>query len=464
MAPAPWDSIPPQDKLFVLVTGANSGIGFGIGERLIDEFLTTRPLTAHLVLIPTTRSESKSALTISGLREHAKKFATTSKALRSRVGPSYNPRDATKRVHLLSIQIDLCQFTSIRKAADQLINGTLTSIYQDDDFFESLQDIKIPRLDAVIFNAGIGGWYGLDWPKVFHNIFTKGLLQATTYPTFKGSLGGHLTKPLSNTKSKAANEVMGEVFCANVFGHYMFAHRLVPLLQRKADVSKTLNPGRIIWESSVEPVWKNFDLEDFQAIKNPAAYESSKRLTDILAITATLPACQPFVKNFLQIDDSEKKDTAIVPPNQYLAHPGIVQTTIFPLGAFLFFWYKVVLYLVRWMGSPWHCVTSYNGALSPVWLALEQQEALDAAHAERSKWGSAINRLGRQRAKKDEVEGWGWDGKVESPSVTRKITGRRPDAVDLTEERRIEFEALGAECWREMERLRKEWESRLNEV
>lgn len=329
----------------------------------------------------------------------------------------------------------------------------------------SLEEVKIPRLDAVIFNAGIGGWYGLNWPKLIHNILTKGLIQATTYPTFKGSVGGHLVKPLANTKSKAANETMGEVFCANVFGHYMFAHSLVPLLQRTSEDAKTINPGRIIWESSVEPIWKNFSLDDFQAIKNPAAYESSKRLTDILAISASLPACQPFVKDFLSVAPSstKEKDT-IVPPKQYLAHPGIVSTTIFPLGAFLFFWYKVVLYLVRWLGSPWHCVTSYNGALSPVWLALEQQEALDAAKAERSKWGSAINRMGRQRAKKDEVEGWGWDGKVEPPSVTRRITGRRPDAVDLTEERRIEFEALGAECWKEMERLRKEWESRLNEI
>lgn len=363
----------------------------------------------------------------------------------------------------MSVQLDLCEFTSIREAANQLVNGTLTSSSQD-DHFESLEEVRIPRLDAVIFNAGIGGWYGLNWPKVFHNIFTKGLIQATTYPTFKGALGGHLVKPLVNTKVKGANEVMGEVFCANVFGHYMFAHRLVPLLQRKLDVSSILAPGRIIWESSVEPVWKNFDLEDLQAIKCPAAYESSKRLTDILAVTATLPASQPFVKGFLGVDTAGAGKEKVVPPRQYLAHPGIVQTTIFPLGAFLFFWYKVVLYLVRWLGSPWHNVTSYNGALSLVWLALEQQESLDASGAELCKWGSAINRMGNQRAKKSEVEGWGWDGKVESPSATRRITGRRPDAVDLTEEKRIEFEALGAECWKEMERLRKEWDARLDSV
>ncbi|KAJ9131758.1 hypothetical protein NKR19_g9471 [Coniochaeta hoffmannii] len=69
-----------------------------------------------------------------------------------------------------------------------------------------------------------------------------------------------------------------------------------------------------------------------------------------------------------------------------------------------------------------------------------------------------------------EVEGWGWEGKVEdrdalaadgSTGVLRKMVGRRSDAVDLTEEKRAEFEDLGVECWREMERLREEWEARM---
>ncbi|KAK3316267.1 hypothetical protein B0H66DRAFT_288302 [Apodospora peruviana] len=471
MSPAPWDSAPSQDIFFVLVTGANSGIGFGIAERLIDEFLTTRSLTAHLVLIPTTRSEKKSALTVGGLREHAKRFASTSEALRSRAGPNYDPKDTTRRVHVLSIQLDLCKFTSIRQAADQLVGGTLTS-YSSDDHFESLVDVRIPRLDAVIFNAGIGGWTGLNWPKVFHNIFTAGLIQATTWPTFKASMAGHLVKPLSSTGGIGASEVMGEVFCANVFGHYLFAHYLLPLLSRKSNSSGSLAPGRIIWESSIEPVWENISLDDFQAIKSRAAYESTKRLTDILSLTATLPGSQPYVQSFLQVKarESPEKD-ATIPPKQYLIHPGVVQTTLFPLNAFLFFWYRVVLYISRWLGSPWHNITPYNGACAPVWLALEQQEALDAAGAELIKWGSSTDRAGNCRVKKTEVEGWGWDGRVEDrdallrdaeKDVTRKKVGRKAGAVDLTQERRVEFEAVGAECWQEMERLREEWEARMD--
>ncbi|CCC12620.1 unnamed protein product [Sordaria macrospora k-hell] len=465
MAPAPWDSVPPEDTLFALVTGANR-------QRLIDEYLTTRSLTSHLVVIPTTRSVKKSQETIHALRQHAREFATTSDILRSRAGgPSYDPRSVTKRIHILSVQLDLCNLADVHRAAEQLVNGTVSSPVNGNDalYFTSLTDVRIPRLDSVIFNAGMGGWTGLDWPKVFHNVLTKGLVQATTWPTFKAATAGHVVNPLPDVKNEKVPE-MGQVFCANVFGHYLFAHKLVPLLSRSDDTS--LPPGRIIWESSIEPGWKNLDLSDFQAIKTNAAYESTKRLTDVLSLTATLPSARPFVNSYLQ--PATKSTSQTTPPSIYLVHPGIVQTTLFPLNAFMFFWYRVVLYIARWLGSPWHPITGYNGAVAPVWLALQEQEALDAVKAEHVKWGSSTDWWGESRVKKTEVEGWGWDGTVETRTelknekgergAGRKIVGRKSGATDLTEEKRVEFEQLGVDCWKEMERLRGEWEGRLDSV
>jgi 3-keto steroid reductase len=43
-----------------------------------------------------------------------------------------------------------------------------------------------------------------------------------------------------------------------------------------------------------------------------------------------------------------------------------------------------------------------------------------------------------------------------------KLKGRKPGAVDVTEERLVEFKALGAECWRKMEELRETWEKRVD--
>jgi len=395
-----------------------------------------------------------------GLRRHARKFAETSELLRSRSGPGYDPTDTTRRIHILSVQLDLCSLPTIRGAADQLISGSLSSPEGDADFFVPLTNVQIPRLDAVIFNAGIGGFTGLAWSKIAQNFLFDGFIHATTWPTFKAATAGDVVAPLP----EQPNVKVGEVFCANVFGHYLFAHALLPLLTRPANLAQ-LPPARIIWESSVEGDWKALSLDDIQGIKTPTAYESSKRLTDVLCLTAGLPASKPYVSGYLKAPNSKPGDGA-VPPRIYLTHPGVVLTTLFPVNAFMFFWYRVILYLARWAGSPWHGITAYNGAVAPVWVALQEQSSLDAAEAERSKWGSATDIAGNPRVKKTEVEGWGWEGRVARKEdevgltgVMRKVVGRKNTAVDLTEERRIEFEALGAECWKEMERLRAEWEA-----
>ena len=263
----------------LFLTSRGSGIGFGICQRLIDEFLTSYSLSSHLVLIPTTRTARKSQDTIAALQEHAKKAAETSSALRLRAGPNYDPKSTTKRIHILSVQLDLCNIPSIHQAARHLVNGTAsgTSV-NDDHWFESLVDVKIPRLDSVIFNAGIGGWTGLDWPRVISQILTRGIIEATTWPTFKAATAGLTVNPLATSKSNLATgskaaPVLGEVFCANVFGHYLFARDLVPVLSRPAD--DPTPPGRIIWVSSVEAAWDSLSLSDFQAIKTKAAYELS---------------------------------------------------------------------------------------------------------------------------------------------------------------------------------------------
>ncbi|KAK3905195.1 3-keto steroid reductase [Staphylotrichum tortipilum] len=463
MAPAPWDGLPAEDTLFVLVTGGNSGIGFGIGERLIDEYLTTRSLSSHIVVIPTTRSVKKSQETVDGLRKHAKQFAETSEVLRARGGPNYDPKQTTRRVHILSIQLDLCSLPSVRHGANQLVSGTVSSP-TGDDAFVSLVDVAIPRLDSIIFNAGIGGWYGLQWSKIAHNIFTKGLVSATTWPTFKGALGGLLIDPINGGEGKEKEAPqLGELFCANVFGHYVFAQRLIPLLSRPA--GSQLPPGRIIWESSIEPGWESLSLDDFEAIKTDAAYESTKRLTDLMALTSTLPASKPHVDRYLSANDGQAQAAPAARPKIYLVHPGVVQTTIFPLNAFMFFWYNIVLYVARFLGSPWHPISAYNGACAPVWVALQEQGGLDAAGAERVKWGTSTDIWGECRVKKTEVDGWGWEGKVEQLLTLKKehkLKGRKPGAVDVTEERLVEFNALGATCWRRMEELRAEWEKRVD--
>lgn len=82
----------------------------------------------------------------------------------------------------------------------------------------------------------------------------------------------------------------------------------------------------------------------------------------------------------------------------------------------------------------------------------------------KGKWGSSSDFWGNSRVKKTEVEGWGWCGKVEDLSKNKEVRrGRRRGVRDLTEEDRVEFEALGARVWKEMEGMRREWEELLGE-
>lgn len=156
-----------------------SGVGLGAGERLIDQFLATRSLSSHLILIPTARSVRKSSETVEALRKHLHK-AAASKTLAARAGSSYDPQDTLDRVHLLAVQVDLCRLDSIYAVADQLVGGTV-----GDPTDKTETKYTIPKLDAVILNAGFGGWTHIQWGVLIHKFLTQGLIQMCTYPNFK---------------------------------------------------------------------------------------------------------------------------------------------------------------------------------------------------------------------------------------------------------------------------------------
>lgn len=445
----------------VLDEALHSGVGLGIGQRIIDEFLASRSLSSHLILIPTTRSVSKSRDTVVSLRAHLEKTARTSKQLRSRAGPDYDPQSAISRVHILSVQLDLCNLRSVYSAADQLVNGEVT------DPTGLTQNVRIPRIDAALFNAGIGGWSGLDWVGLARQFCQNGLVQSCTFPSFKKAAPAAVLdqkKLLGDSAHdlKTQPPELAEVFCANVFGHYILAHGLLPLLSR----SQPDEPlGRVVWTSTIDAGWDHLDFNDFQARKNKPPYESSKRITDLMCLTANLPSVQKVSAPYFAAADKPIK------PRFYLTHPGVVCTPLFPLHPILYFFYYWAMYLARWLGSPWHPVEPYLGACATAWLTLADQETVDRLRADRVKWGTSATRLGHAAPKKTEVEGWGWEGKVEDRAalqkeeeeqgVLGKLKGRKWDAKDLTEDDRARFEEDGLRCWTELERLRAAWEAAL---
>ncbi|KAF1991981.1 3-ketosteroid reductase-like protein [Aulographum hederae CBS 113979] len=441
----------------VLVTGANSGLGYSICARLIDEFLQTRPQSESIHLILTTRSRSKTDSTLSQLQTHLRNACRA--AERRLPGASLLLQ---RRIELQGEQVDLCRLRDVRRLAEKL---KLQSQLED-------WKAKGRKIDVCIWNAGIGGWEGLNWPLAVWSVMTN-WVEATTWPTYKLGSIGWVTKPQVAQKVKQDSEQntagdskqdeeppLAEVFSANVFGHFMLSHWLAPLLTVPGG-SDEEKSSRIIWLSSLEAYGHtlHYQDDDIQALRNPMAYESSKRLTDTLVLTSELPSTSNLLSSFF----SPSAESA-PKPKMYVSHPGICATSIVPLPIIIYHAFLLSIYVARWLGSPWHTVSSYIGACAPVWLALASQAQLDDEEkdgTQKGKWGSAVDRAGNERVMRTEVEGWGWKG---APEDGRGKKGRYRGVVVTTKESREELEVLGAKMWAEMMGLAKEWEERLGRV
>ncbi len=316
---------------------------------------------------------------------------------------------------------------------------------------------------------------------------------------------------------------LGEIFGANVFGHYLLTHELMPLLSTSRAGRVEGDRGRIIWISTLEPNAEDLPMNDLQGLTSKNPYYGSKRLTDLLSLTAKLPAVRSINSDFFHLknyalppyrplattSEAEAEITCeVVPeakqesqsqgretkPEIYVCQPGVVNTNISGMNWFQGAFMLLGFYMARLLGSVWFPIKPYPAAVAPVWLGLSDQSLLDSletspetppgsSHGDSStssqssshddhyrdgdrdlvrakcKWGSSADRLGNERVRKTEVPGWGWSGRV---GETIEQKGRAGHAKDLSREAREDFEGDGRYCWTYMEGLRRAWEQRLD--
>jgi 3-keto steroid reductase len=357
------------------------------------------------------------------------------------------------RVTLEPALVDLCTLSTVFSAAEKLAS-------------------RVPRLDVLICNAGIGGWDGLDFWGAWRQFLNEGIVAMVSRPNYKicrvgASTRLQLTGDVRDKDGEADEPVLGEVFCANVFGHYIFVHETLGLLSRGGS-NEDHQQGRVIWIGTGEATASHFNLDDFQGLESLESYEHTKRLMDILILGAQNGAQSEANQYLAQDVPSREEDKDIehsmyivskedfsqsssgssapssqsndlTPPKMYITHPGVCLTAIAPLNLFMTWLQIATIYIARWCGSKWHTNTPYKGATSAVWLALASNEALEEENAAVKKWGSMVSRWGKESVTETPVDGWGIAG----------------------EEEKGEYGVLARKVWREMEHLRKDWTDRV---
>lgn len=207
----------------------------------------------------------------------------------------------------------------------------------------------------------------------------------------------------------------------------------MPLLRAGGVQTEGADAGRVVWVSSLEAYAWTFNREDVQGLKATHAYEASKRLADILALSSESPVTTPYVESFFNTDDVRTVDAGEKKPivgtgkvKLYVAHPGICATAIIQLHFLLFWGMNLAFYIARLLGSPWHTISTTNGASSLCFLALASDDELEHRNAGRLKWGSTATLQGQSGVMPTDVEGLGteeWD--QDGRSVWQQLEGLR---------------------------------------
>ncbi|KAJ2558163.1 hypothetical protein EV175_000925 [Coemansia sp. RSA 1933] len=296
-----------------VITGANNGVGFAIARTLLVE----HPSRFVLVLACRNLKRAEAART----------------ALLGQIPPEH--RNGGAVVHL--VELDTSSAASVIHAAD-----TLSRL--------------VPRIDLLFCNAGAMAIESLD---VFGIV--RGLL---THPIafFESS------EALRQRRGALSGDGLGLVFQTNVFGHYLFIHKLVPLMQN--------NKARIIWTGSAASKL-NFSRSDYQHIHGRKPYESSKFIVDQIAVP---------------LDDRLHRLYGI---HCYVAEPGNVfsgflagldNPPLLALIAVAFYIFRTVLGLSRFT------ITAENACSASCYVALASDEKLLDPHI---KYHSNATRLGK---------------------------------------------------------------------
>ena len=203
--------------MIILVTGANTGIGYGIIQRLLAAYRC-----------------SKSCPTIIMACRNRRKAQDAKDSLLQEFFPRDGDAPFNRSVGEAQLVISIVDLGSVKSVV------------------EACKEIKMAyaHIDMLILNAGFMPVERID--------LIIGLKNLITRPSYVAKTGGDI---IVQQKGLINADGIGECFAANVFGHWIMVRELNTLLEKATD-------GKIIWFSSTTADPMFFDPQDFQALKS----------------------------------------------------------------------------------------------------------------------------------------------------------------------------------------------------
>ncbi|KAJ3106267.1 hypothetical protein HDU97_006718 [Phlyctochytrium planicorne] len=306
----------------VVITGANTGIGYGILERLLSEYLSQRKLG----------SDATSAVFVMVCRSLDKAAAARDQLLQKYFAG--NKEEGIKTIQM--VKCDLSDTKSVFQAAETIRKRLIGDL-------ASLADLecRYSCIHSLIFNAGY-------IPIKSISIY-RGIIGFLTAPSDLAKTTGDVLVQEQGVLTPDGQ--YGLAFSANTLGHFILLRELEPLLEKSAKHIHDINPKdgvRVIWMTSVTVTEEFFDPKDMEGIKSKAPYECSKYVMEL--------AHAALIQSF--------KEKGIY---TFLASPGIVATNITQgkVPVFLVAWLLVLLRLLFISGVN---VTPLNAATSIQYL------------------------------------------------------------------------------------------------
>ncbi|KAH7930053.1 NAD(P)-binding protein [Leucogyrophana mollusca] len=326
----------------IVVTGANSGVGFGACHRLLLQLSSKNPRDAQPQYDFHVREENLEALDTSydgltlilacrskqrGEAAREKLYTLVDQHIaRLRTSSEYDGHAGTFRNNLtISVHtVDLSHIQSVFQFADELTR-------------------RYPYISHLICNAGVASFAKINWLVATKQLLTDWI--------------GAVTSPLYyvQTVGERTADGLGWVWQCNVFGHYVLFRALEHQLARY----KTSTGARVIWMSSHEANPQFYNPNDWQLLQSEHSYECSKYQMDMIS---------------LQLDRRALQSQTVAAPviRHITVLPGVAGTNIASalLGRLSALGMYMSFYIARWMGSPFHLISAFKASISAVHLCL----------------------------------------------------------------------------------------------